>query len=251
MFKNRLISLVCGLMAFQAPLATMSGESATPAQSRGNDKIDLSIHRDNNCDGRPLEWTQSASIATGERVTICFTPNSSAYIYIMNESEDGTYLVYPQAIDQLGAIRARQIYAFEILGKPGPETFTFFITHNPIAHFDDAIRGGRLRLSRSRLLHGNGSEAALSRNKTIAREHADQLGEDETELRLIDSARLDLLVKDWLDVLNSLRESSTRRERVRLNSVVSNISKGNDSGVWYIPPDKAMIVEFSYYHRSQ
>jgi hypothetical protein len=246
------------LLGLQAPLITISQDSG-PVSARKTNDGGLTIHRNSNCDGPGLEWAKSASLATGETLTICFTPKSSAYIYIVNESAEGTYMAYPQSADQLGPIATRQTYAFDIVGEPGPETFTFFITQNPIAHFDDAIRRSRLQLSRSRLLHGDGSEAAGSHTNILGTIHAKPLRElaqsNTGSAWLIDLEDLDVVVRCLLDVPGSPRNLLSIRERVRLNSDLSNItqvrSQSDDNDVSPSPRGTAMILEFSYDHRSQ
>jgi len=257
---NRPVLIVLGILSLQAMVCAVAQDGGLPASVREASDVGLAIYRNSSCDGPGLEWDKSISVATGETLTICFTPTAPAYIYIINESAEGTYMAYPQAVDQIGPVDTRQTYAFDIVGGPGLETFTFFITRSPIAHFDDAIRDNRLRLSRSRLLHGDGGdEAARSPGNRRGTTHAGPLREwaqrNTGSIRFLDSDNLDLVVKYLLAAPGSPRDLLSIRERVRLNSDWSNITaartQDDANGVSPSSMGTAMVLEFSYDHRSR
>jgi hypothetical protein len=258
MLSNRLMSIMLGLMVLQVPLVIVISKNNQRSISPGDtDFAVLTIHRDNNCDSRVLHRTKNVHLTTGDTLTICFTPRSSAYIYIINESAEGTYIAYPQSTDQLSPIDSRQIYTFDIVGEPGLETFTFFITQYPIAHFADAIRRGRLRLSHGQLLHGNGSESfRLPANIASTTDIKSPFESEQRNTRaplFVDIEDLEIFAKRLVSEEEIGKRSSPGRERVRLNSdlstIAGSVSKPPRNGA-AVSKGATMILEFSYAHNS-
>lgn len=247
---RRLASILSVSLCLAVVAAAQTGEqSIDSVDDAKTNHVSISIHRGADC-GRPvLNLNTLLSIATGETITMCIKPSFQAYIYIVNESEEGTFMAYPESARQLGSQGSARSYTFNLMGRPGAETLTLFVSREPVRHFDELIRRRHLRMSPGQLYHGNGAESWPLENELSG----DASGRSSVGfIRLVDSRFLEDLSSDTRTESASSSGFGGESERLRfdtdLSGVVTETPTPASNGPIDVPNGRALVLQFAYEH---